>query len=76
MRNLDRMNHYHVMHLLAAYSPRSPSGVGDPEWGCLTLSTVVVPDTVGVTSTHTLPAKPKQSRNHKFVNLTKACVQL
>jgi len=31
MRNLDRMNHYHVMHLLAAYSPRSPSRVGDPE---------------------------------------------
>ena len=30
-RNLDHMNHNHIMHLRAAYSPHSPSGVGDPE---------------------------------------------
>ena len=58
------------MHLLAAYSPVSHSRISDPEWGCLTLSTVSVPDTVGITSTHTLPANQNDIEITKFVNLT------
>ena len=64
------------MHLLAAHSPPSCSRISDSEWGCLTLSTVSVPDTVGIMSTHTLPANQNDHEITKFVNLTKAYVQL